>query len=61
MKIHGNLLARSGYDRCVCGNKYFEHDKCIDCGKHVTAIPRCPAQGCDEICGGKPCWEHEED
>jgi hypothetical protein len=58
---HGNTVARSGYDRCTCGNKYFEQDKCIDCNKHVTEIPKCPAEGCTEICGGKHCADHEKD
>jgi hypothetical protein len=56
---HGNKLARSGYDRCQCGNKYFENDKCIDCDTHIEALPKCPAPGCDEVCGGRACWEHE--
>jgi hypothetical protein len=56
----GNLVARSGYDRCTCGCKYFEHDCCIDCGKHVEETPTCPAEGCAERCGGGPCWEHEK-
>jgi len=25
-------VAREGQDRCACGCKYWEHDKCIDCG-----------------------------
>lgn len=55
-----NRIARSGYDRCTCGCKYFEGDRCIDCNTHVTEIPTCPAEGCFEICGGKPCSEHED-
>ena len=34
----GNEVARSGYDRCPCGCKYYEHDKCIDCGVHINNI-----------------------
>jgi len=32
---HGNLIAREGQDRCGCGAKYWEQDKCVDCGTHV--------------------------
>jgi hypothetical protein len=32
---HGNLIAREGADRCGCGAKYWEDDKCVDCGTHV--------------------------
>ena len=32
----GNTLARDGVDLCWCGCKYWEHDKCIDCGTHVS-------------------------
>ena len=31
----GNLIAREGRDRCGCGAKYWEHDRCVDCGTHV--------------------------
>jgi hypothetical protein len=27
-----NKTAQTGCDRCVCGNKYWENDACIDCG-----------------------------
>ena len=31
----GNKTAESGCDRCDCGCKYWENDKCVDCGtKH---------------------------
>lgn len=29
---HGNRLAREGCTRCHCGCKYWEHDRCVDCG-----------------------------
>jgi DNA-directed RNA polymerase subunit RPC12/RpoP len=29
---HGNLTAREGCSRCLCGCKYWENDRCIDCG-----------------------------
>jgi hypothetical protein len=32
---HGNIGAREGCDRCWCGCKYWEQDRCIDCGTHV--------------------------
>ena len=28
----GNLKADEGCDRCACGCKYWEFDRCIDCG-----------------------------
>src|SRR5258708_6948257 len=31
----GNIEAREGCDRCSCGCKYWENDRCIDCGEHV--------------------------
>lgn len=32
MDKHGNINAAEGCDRCVCGCKYWENDKCVDCG-----------------------------
>lgn len=32
MDRHGNVLAEEGVDRCPCGCKYWENDRCIDCG-----------------------------
>jgi hypothetical protein len=29
---HFNRLAEEGVTRCACGCKYWEHDRCIDCG-----------------------------
>lgn len=29
---HGNVVAQEGITLCVCGCKYWENDKCIDCG-----------------------------
>ena len=29
---HGNTVAREGCSRCDCGCKYWENDRCIDCG-----------------------------
>lgn len=31
----GNRFADEGLDRCVCGSKYWENDRCIDCDTHV--------------------------
>jgi hypothetical protein len=33
---HGNKIAKEGVDRCACGCKYWEHDRCVDCGAHVS-------------------------
>lgn len=35
----GNRIAQEGCDRCWCGCKYWENDRCIDCGTHVRDIP----------------------
>lgn len=32
---HGNLIAQEGCTRCACGCKYWENDRCIDCGESV--------------------------
>lgn len=29
---HGNYIREEGCDRCACGCKYREHDRCVDCG-----------------------------
>lgn len=29
---HGNVKRQEGVDRCYCGCKYWEDDRCIDCG-----------------------------
>lgn len=29
---HGNAVRQEGRDRCWCGCKYWENDRCIDCG-----------------------------
>jgi hypothetical protein len=28
----GNRVRQEGVDRCFCGCKYWENDRCIDCG-----------------------------
>lgn len=33
---HGNRTAREGCDRCACGCKYWEEDRCTDCGAPVS-------------------------
>lgn len=38
MDKHGNKIAEEGVTRCHCGVKYWENDRCIDCGTHVLAI-----------------------
>lgn len=34
----GNEIAREGYDFCFCGCKYWENDRCIDCGTHISLV-----------------------
>jgi hypothetical protein len=31
----GNHIRVDGYDRCYCGCKYWEDDRCADCGGRV--------------------------
>lgn len=31
----GNKYAQEGLDRCVCGSKYWENDRCVDCQTHI--------------------------
>ncbi len=33
---HGNVIAREGCDQCICGSKYWENDRCLDCNTHVS-------------------------
>ena len=35
---HGNINAVEGVDLCVCGCKYWENDKCIDCGLLIEQV-----------------------
>ena len=35
---HGNVIAQEGVDRCWCGSKYWENDRCIDCKTHVSTV-----------------------
>lgn len=39
-----NMIAREGVDRCACGSKYWEDDRCIDCGEHVTRVAEAAAR-----------------
>jgi hypothetical protein len=34
---HGNRTAREGVSRCECGCKYWEKDRCTDCGTQHAA------------------------
>lgn len=43
---HGNRVAREGCDRCACGSKYWENDRCIDCGA-AAAPPAAQRMYCD--------------
>lgn len=38
MDKHGNVIAKEGCDRCYCGCKYWENDKCIDCDTHISNV-----------------------
>lgn len=49
----GNLLAHEGCDRCDCGCKYWEHDRCIDCGEHWRPDMRDDGDASCEMCGGE--------
>lgn len=31
----GNVAAQEGVDVCDCGCKYWENDRCVDCGEGV--------------------------
>ena len=39
MDTHGNKVAQEGVDRCPCGSKYFERDRCVDCGTLFVKRP----------------------
>jgi len=34
---YGNKVREDGVDRCYCGCKYWENDRCIDCGGSEVA------------------------
>lgn len=36
----GNTIAQEGVDRCWCGCKYWENDRCIDCNTHISKVPQ---------------------
>jgi len=40
---HGNEIAEEGCDRCFCGCKYWEMDRCIDCKTHVSVAKQLEA------------------
>lgn len=35
---HGNTYAEEGVDICHCGSKYWENDRCVDCGQSIFTI-----------------------
>lgn len=37
---HGNLQAQEGCDRCGCGAKYWENDRCVSCGEAFQPVLR---------------------
>ena len=39
----GNVERHDGLDRCPCGCKYWEDDRCIDCGGTEVERPDVPA------------------
>ena len=58
---HGNVEAREGCDRCYCGCKYWEFDRCVDCATHIDQVI-CPGSdrlelkwGHDIVTGTIPC------
>jgi hypothetical protein len=46
----GNKVALEGCTRCDCGCKYWENDRCVDCGSHVESI----ALNADQILAAVP-------
>lgn len=36
--LHNEIAEEGCGDRCFCGCKYWEYDRCIDCGTHVTTV-----------------------
>lgn len=38
----GNEIAQEGCDRCFCGCKYWEYDRCVDCGTHIETVLQSP-------------------
>lgn len=38
----GNQFAEEGCDRCTCGCKYWENDRCVDCGTQFVPGMRVP-------------------
>ena len=40
---HGNVIAREGIDRCECGSKYWENDKCHSCGADISKAEKSEA------------------
>ena len=43
MDQHANRTAREGFDRCTCGCKYWEFDRCVDC--RTAHDPENPSPG----------------
>ena len=40
VSMHPAEMATQGVDRCECGCKYWENDRCIDCGAEWTPDTR---------------------
>lgn len=49
--VHGNVVAIDGATRCWCGSKYWERDRCIDCGAvpYTDPYPDRPAVDADNL------------
>lgn len=43
----GNEIAKEGVDICFCGCKYWERDKCIDCGTSITVVKNSDCRQCE--------------
>lgn len=59
-----NTIAREGVDRCPCGAKYWEGDRCVDCGTHVTLlalVTRAGVRGLDLYADGIEVVGSEDD
>jgi hypothetical protein len=42
MDKHGNTQAKEGVDRCPCGAKYWENDRCVSCDEPWRAEDHTP-------------------
>lgn len=47
-RVLNNKTAQSGMDRCDCGCKYWENDRCTDCGAEHNPVKHWEVEG---VCG----------